>query len=309
MHEHPPALITPELHSAMPERFRRAGKQTAWADANRGGAPVDCFLEGPAFDRAGNLYVVDIPFGRIFRIAPSGEWTLAVEYDGWPNGLKIAPDGRILIADYRRGLMQLDTTTGRIASVLAHRNSESFKGLNDLTIAANGDILFTDQGQTGLHDPTGRVYRLRSDGRLELLLANVPSPNGIVFDGEENVLFVAATRGNCIWRGPIMQDGTLSKVGNFFQLFGPTGPDGLAMDDAGNLAIAHPGSGSVWLVNPEGEAIVRVKGPAGAFITNIAYGIDSAGNTNDVLYMTESHRGAVLRAKMPHRGRRMAAHL
>ena len=110
MHEYPPALITPELHSAMPERFRRAGKQTAWADANRGGAPVDCFLEGPAFDRAGNLYVVDIPFGRIFRIAPSGEWTLAVEYDGWPNGLKIARDGRILIADYRRGLMQLDAS-------------------------------------------------------------------------------------------------------------------------------------------------------------------------------------------------------
>ncbi len=73
-------MITPQFFSALPERFRRADEHTAWADANRGGAAVDCFLEGPAFDRAGNLYVVDIPFGRIFRIAPSGEWTLAVEY-------------------------------------------------------------------------------------------------------------------------------------------------------------------------------------------------------------------------------------
>ncbi len=233
--QHPSALITPQLFSAMPERFRRAGEKTAWADANRGGAPVDCILEGPAFDRAGNLYVVDIPFGRIFRIAPSGEWTLAVEYDGWPNGLKIARDGSILIADYRRGLMRLDASAGRIAPVLTHRNSESFKGLNDLTIGANGDVLITDQGQTG--------------------------------------------------------------------------PDGLAMDDAGNLAIAHSGSGSVWLVNPEGEAIVQVKGPAGAFITNIAYGFDSDGKADDILYMTESHHGAVLRATMPHRGRRMVAQL
>jgi len=31
--------------------------------------------------------------------------------------------------------------------------SESFKGLNDLTLHADESILFTDQGQTGLQDP------------------------------------------------------------------------------------------------------------------------------------------------------------
>ena len=65
--------------------------RTEWADANRPGQPTDCFIEGPSFDAEGKLYVVDIPFGRIFRIAPDGgEWSLVVEYDGWPNGLKIA---------------------------------------------------------------------------------------------------------------------------------------------------------------------------------------------------------------------------
>lgn len=301
--------IAAEPFASLPDAFRRKGEHTAWAAANKGGAAVDSFLEGPSFDRDGNLYVVDIPFGRVFRISPAAQWTLVTEYDGWPNGLRIARDGRIFIADYRQGLVHLDPASGEVTTVLAHRNSEGFKGLNDLTIASNGDILFTDQGQTGLHDPTGRVYRLRADGRLELLLSNVPSPNGLTLDLHESVLFVAATRGNCIWRGPIMADGTLSKVGNFFQLYGPTGPDGLALDAAGNLVIAHPGSGSVWLVDPQGEAIARVKGPAGCFITNIAYGCDAGGGANDSLYMTDSQNGVVLRARMPQRGRTLVSHL
>ena len=304
----PVPVIVAEPFSSMPAELRRNGTHSAWADANKGGAAVDCFLEGPAFDREGNLYVVDIPFGRVFRISREAQWTLVSEYDGWPNGLRIAADGRIFIADYRQGLVHLDPVSGEASAVLSHRNSEGFKGLNDLTITSNGDILFTDQGQTGLHDPTGRVYRLRADGRLELLLANVPSPNGLVLDAEEKVLFVAATRGNCIWRGPIMSDGTLSKVGNFFQLYGPTGPDGLAMDSAGNLAIAHPGSGSVWLIDPQGEPVARVKGPSGCFITNLAYGYGVDGQAGKWLYMTDSQNGVILRAKMRTPGRTLVSH-
>lgn len=304
----PAPTIIAETYSSMPAEFRRRDAHSAWADANKGGAAIDCFLEGPSFDRAGNLYVVDVPFGRIFRISPEGAWTLVSEYDGWPNGLRIAADGRIFVTDHRQGLVHIDAKTGEPSAVLAHRNTEGFKGLNDLTIAANGDILFTDQGQTGLHDPTGRVYRLRESGTLELLLSNVPSPNGLVLDAAEKTLFVAATRGNCIWRAPIMPDGTLSKVGNFFQLYGPTGPDGLAMDAAGNLAIAHPGSGSAWLVDPQGEVSARVKGPAGCFITNLAYGYGADGEANDWLYMTDSGNGTVLRAKMRVRGRTLVSH-
>ncbi len=304
----PVPVIATEPFSSLPAQFRRVGEHTVWAEFNKGGAAIDSFLEGVAFDRAGNLYVVDIPYGRVFRVSPAGDWALVVEYDGWPNGLRIAADGRIFVADYRKGLVLVDPASGEISTVVSHRNTEGFKGLNDLTIASNGDILFTDQGQTGLHDPTGRVYRLRAGGRLELLLSNVPSPNGLVLDAGERVLYVAATRGNCIWRGPIMPDGALSKVGNFFQLYGPTGPDGLTMDAAGNLAIAHPGSGSVWLVDPQGEPVARVKGPAGCFITNLAYAYDTDGQANQWLYMTDANNGVILRAKMPVRGRTLVSH-
>lgn len=79
---------------------------------------MDCFIEGPSFDKSGDLYVVDIPFGRIFRISRDGIWSLIIEYDGWPIGLKIAPDGRALVADYMNGLMELDPQRDTISPLL-----------------------------------------------------------------------------------------------------------------------------------------------------------------------------------------------
>jgi gluconolactonase len=288
--EAPPRLIETRVFSAMPENFRRKGVRTEWADANRPGNPADCFIEGPSLDAAGNLYVVDIPFGRIFRIAPDGTWSLVIEYDGWPNGLKISPEGHILVADYRRGIMKLDASAGRIKPVLASRNSESFRGCNDLHIAKNGDIYFTDQGQTGLHDPTGRVYRLTTSGRLDCLIDRGPSPNGLVLDPKEAVLFVAMTRDNAVWRMPFMTDGSVSKVGRFCSLFGPSGPDGMTMDSAGRLFVAHASLGHVFVFAPNGEMIARIKSCAGSTCTNVAIG----GAKADRLYITESGSGSVL---------------
>ena len=99
-----------------------------------------------------------------------------------PTASRSSRDGRILVADYRHGIMELDAQAGRMQTILTARNSESFKGCNDLHLASNGDIYFTDQGQTGLHDPTGRVYRLAAGGRLDCLIDTGISPNGLVLD-------------------------------------------------------------------------------------------------------------------------------
>jgi gluconolactonase len=283
----PPKLIHAETFSAMPENFRRKGVRTDWADANRPGSTVDCFIEGPAFDADGNLFIVDIPFGRIFKIAPDKNWSVVAEYEGWPNGMKIAKDGRILVADYRHGIMQLDAKAGRMQKVLTSRNSESFRGCNDLHIASNGDIYFTDQGQTGLHDPTGRVYRYSMSGRLDCLIDTGVSPNGLVLDPSEAVLFVAMTRDNGVWRMPFMKDGSVSKVGRFCSLFGPSGPDGLTMDKSGRLFVAHASLGHVFVFAPNGECIARIKSCAGQTCTNVAI-------RDDRLYITESSTGTVM---------------
>src|SRR5215813_427629 len=156
----PLELIKAEVFTSMPTQFRKKSR-TAWSDPNRQGAEVECFLEGPSFDREGNLWIVDIPFGRIFRISPQKEWDLVVQYDGWPNGLKFHKDGRAFIADYKKGLLVLDPQTARLEPILETAFSEGFKGLNDLHFASNGDLYFTDQGQTGIADPTRRSSDLR----------------------------------------------------------------------------------------------------------------------------------------------------
>lgn len=293
----PPTVIKAEVFTRMPDELRRPVR-TKWADYNRAGQPVDCFLEGPSFDAAGNLIVTDIPHGRIFKISQAGHWTPIAEYDGWPNGLKFHKDGRAFITDYKRGIMTLDMTTGRISPLVETFRSESFKGVNDLHFAQNGDLFFTDQGQTGMHDPTGRVFRLSDDGQLTCLCNTLPSPNGIVLDLHEKVVYVAVTRGNAVWRLPMMIDGAVSKVGIAIQLTGGlSGPDGMALDAEGGLVVAHIGLG-VWRFDSRCRPTHFVEPPLGHFITNMAF----LGNR---LYMTESSTGTILVAEMPAPGKVM----
>jgi gluconolactonase len=299
----PPVVIQARVLTRVPEGFRKASR-TAWADANKGGQECDSFLEGPCFDRDGNLYVTDIPFGRIFRISPALEWTLAAQYDGWPNGAAFHRDGSLWISDYRRGILRLPSSSTRASAmigdpevVLGHRNSESFKGVNDLTFDAQGNCYFTDQGQTGLHDPSGRVYRLRTNGQLDLLFSGIPSPNGIALDKAGKVLFVAVTRANQVWRGPLQADGSVSKVGAFRTFFGTSGPDGMAVDAEGRLVVCHASLGGAFVIDARGEITHFVKSPAGSTVTNCAY----RPGTNK-LVLTESESGSVLEADMPSPG-------
>lgn len=293
----PPATVKAEPFARVPDRYRKQVR-TAWADANKAGNIADCFLEGPSFDRAGNLWVTDIPHGRVFKVSPAGDWSLVSEYDGWPNGLKFHKDGRAFITDYKRGIMTLDPASGKITPLIETVRSESFKGVNDLHFASNGDLFFTDQGQTGMHDPTGRVYRLSVDGKLTCLVNTIPSPNGIVLDLNEKVVLVAVTRANAIWRIPLMSDGSVSKVGVAAQLSGGlAGPDGLALDEEGGLVIAHPGMGC-WRFDRLLRPTHFIEPPESIFVTNIAF-------SGKRLYMTESESGTILVAELPVAGKRM----
>ena len=289
----PPQVRELEVFTSMPERYRRR-ERSDWADANRAGTITDSFLEGPVFDGQGNLYVTDIPWGRVFRIDPQGAWTLVAEYDGEPNGMKFRDDRTLLITDYKNGLMQLDVFTGQVTPYLQRRNSERFKGVNDLIFDAEGNLYFTDQGQSGLHDPSGRLYRLRPNGQLDLLLANVPSPNGVALSPDGRVWYLAVTRGNCVWRVPLLPDGSVAKVSQFFTSYGPSGPDGPAVDAEGHLLVANPGLGYVWVLNHRAEPVQVLRGVPGSSTTNLAFG--GAGRTT--VYVTDATHGRVLRAEM-----------
>jgi gluconolactonase len=290
----PPKVRDSEIHCAMPDRFRRRDVRSAWADANRGGRAVDSFLEGPVVDASGNLYVTDIPFGRIFRISPAMEWELIAEYQGEPNGMKLLDDEHLVVTDYRNGLMRVHVASGEVSGFLERRNTERFKGVNDLVFDSRGNLYFTDQGQTGMHDPSGRVYRLSPGGKLDVLIGNAPSPNGIVLSPDEHFLYVAMTRGNCVWRMPLFPDGSVGKAGQFFTSYGPSGPDGLAMDQTGRLIVCNPGLGWAWVLNDRAEPVEVLRSAAGTSLTNVAFG----GPQGTTAYFTESVTGSILRAQM-----------
>jgi gluconolactonase len=298
----PPCVIAAHVLTQLPAALRRP-VATAWADANKPGHVVDSFLEGPAFDRDGNLYLADIPHGRILRVTPGLEWQVVAETGGWPNGIALHRDGSLWVADYRRGLLRVDAATGAVETLLGHRNSEGFKGLNDLCFDAHGALYFTDQGQTGLHDPTGRVYRLRPSGQLDLLLSNAPSPNGVALDREGRFLFVAVTRGNAVWRAPLLSDGSLSKVGAFRTFFGTSGPDGLAVDVDNRLVVAHASLGGAFVLDAAGQVTHFVRSPAGTTVTNAAFR-----PATNRLVMTESVSGSVLEAELPAQGVPLYSH-
>ncbi|NPT38735.1 SMP-30/gluconolactonase/LRE family protein [Paraburkholderia xenovorans] len=293
--------IKTEVFASLPAAFR----VTDHAEV-RFGVVRDSFLEGPAFDREGNLYCVDIPYGRIFRITRSGQFELVCQYDGRPNGIAIHRDGRIFIADQLRGIVVLDPLRGTVEDLVRTGGFEPFRGPNDLIFNRAGELFFTDQGQTGLDRPFGCLYRLNVDGRLDRLLDNVPSPNGLALSPDERTLYLAVTRANAVWRVPLdpFGNGSVARVGHYLQLSGGTGPDGLASASDGSLAVAHIGLGAVWLFDRIGEPVARVCSCAGLQTSNVAFDPADSG----VVYMTESESGQILRAAVPLQGARPYSH-
>lgn len=293
----PPQEIPLQLFSKVPPHLDKSETVSHMA-RRRPGMKIPAFLEGPAFDRTGNLLLVDIAHGRLFSVTPDGTWTVLIEYDGHPNGLAIHKDGRVFVADAKNGILIFDPATGRMAPFLTELPIGKLKGPNDLMFAENGDLYFTDQGETGLHDPTGRLVRVRAGGEVEVLLNNVPSPNGLIVRRDGQGLFLAVTRDNAVWYVPFLgPEQAVGRVGRFTQLIGGAGggPDGMAMDADGNLVICHVVMGSLWVFSALGEPMYRLRTCAGPLTTNAAYG----GPDGKTLFVTESATGSILMARLP----------
>jgi len=292
-----PEVIQTEVFAELPARLRKSGTPPERLAAGKTAVAMGSFLEGPSFDRTGNLYVTDLAWGRIFKVSPKGEFELVIEYDGEPNGIAIHKDGRVFVADHKHGILYLKN--GDTVPVASRYHQQRFKGVNDLTFDADGNLYFTDQGVTDLADPTGCVYRYTADGKLEQLANCLPSPNGLVF--HQNMIYVAVTRANAVWRLPLTPDGKVVRLGVFLHLSGGRGPDGMAIDEKGGLAVAHIDMGAVWIFSHRGETLCRVNSCRSDAVTNVAY----QGNT---LYITDSGSGCILRAKVPTPGRTLFSH-
>lgn len=256
---------------------------------------MDSFLEGPVV-RGRTLYLTDIPYGRIFAVnLLTKEWNLIIQYEGEPNGLAWSEHHQqLLIADFKLGILGLNPDAPgekKVVTLMDRFNGERLKGPNDLVVREDGTIIFTDQGMTGLQDPTGRVYRISPNGRTDVLLRNCPSPNGLVLDTLGKSLFVAMTRDNSVWLAPLYPDGSVQRTGRFSSYFGVGGPDGMATDEEGNIFVAHSTLGTVFVHNKDGSPRMKISVEAsGKGSTNLTWG----GEDLKTLYIVESESASIL---------------
>ncbi len=287
-----PGTITAERFAQLPPHMHYTGEPTAWVKVTRPGQRLHSFLEGACFDRTGYLWVVDVPYGRIFRIDPAGNWSFAFSYDGEPHSIKPWRRGTFAIVDYKRGLLSFTPDSGALETLKDGYMGQPFRGLSDLAVASDWDIWMTDPGRTSLSDPTGRVFRY-SDSKLDLVLNNVPYPNGIALSPDGKFVYVAATRANAVWRMLAVSPENPPMVGTYVQLSGGLGPDGLAVDKEGHLAIAHAQAGRVVLCDAIGDVARTIRIPEGTWVTSVAFD-----NKCSHLYIVEAQFGTIWRANL-----------
>ena len=279
----------------LPEYYRHMGEPSAWAKMTRPGEPMHSFLEAAFFDAEANLWPSDVPYGRVFKVSPEGDWSLVHQIDGEPHAMRIAPDGRHIAVDYRHGLIEL-TGHSDFNVLSTGLESQPYLGLSDMAYASDGALWFTDSGRTSLSDPKGRVFCLSPDSDLRLVLDCVPYSNGICFSPDGAWVYVAATRANQIWR---LSSNLPAKgqpmVGVFLQLSGGLGPDGLATNEQGWLTVAQAQAGRAYVFDSLGDPIAEVRLPEGLWTTSVAFHPEDQSK----LYVVDAQTGTVFVANIP----------
>jgi gluconolactonase len=253
------------------------------------------FCEGPVFDRAGRLFVCEMPPHRLTRIYPDGRQEPWVVTGGTPNGAIRGIDGRIWVADSGRNeILAIGTTgaaDGKIEVICKDCDGQPFKGPNDLVMDHAGNVYFTDPVGSDRAHPIGCVYRYDAATKKATRIAdNIAFPNGIVLSDDEKTLYIGETQRQSVWAYALHADGTLGerKLASLLNEGKPwDGPDGIALDSKGRLLACEFGMRCVAVFD-HGKLVDKIPIPDGQ-TTNLEFG----GPHHDMLYITGGEKGAV----------------
>lgn len=217
----------------------------------------------------------------IWRFTPPDAFERYIP-DSGSNGLAVTGSGtQIVAATHDQRSVSSFALADRSRTVLAADHlGRHFNSPNDVTIAADGTVYFTDPNyQRGnradeMAGTTG-VFRVR-DGQVELIDDTLRQPNGIALSPDGTTLYVA-TAANQIVQYPVLADGGIGPRTVFAVL---NGPDGVTVDCAGNLYWASYADGMIHVLAPDGTQLGTVT--AGRNTTNAAFG----GPDGQTLYIT-----------------------
>ena len=192
------------------------------------------------------------------------------------NGLMLDHDGRLLVCDHGNRRVYRVEKDGSKTTLIDLFEGKRFNSPNDLIVHSNGDIYFTDPPY-GLRDKTKReldfcgVYRLRlvGDGNsphrneVTLITKDLERPNGIALSPDEKTLYVAQshrpaptyTRYDLNAESPSSTAKVLYDASDLAAT-DPGMPDGMAVDQRGNLWATGPGG--VLIISPTGKLLGRI---------------------------------------------------
>lgn len=250
------------------------------------------FTEGPVWDaRARCLYFSDIPANQQYRYAPGAGVTLFRKPSNFSNGLTLDQQGRLLACEHQARRVARISADGS-ATVVDRYQGKRLNSPNDLIVARDGSILFTDPHYgllAGLGGPAEQelphrgVYRI-APGASEpaLLVDDFSAPNGLALSHDESHLYVDDTIEGHLRSFAVGDGWTLTGGDALVVLQGdePGVPDGLKLDRAGNIYCTGPGG--IWLCSPAGLVLGRIRTPEVA--ANLTWGDDNA----QTLYITAS---------------------
>ena len=264
------------------------------------------FTEGPVWSPRGSLLFSDIPANRIYEISasalparPDAAATVFREPSGNSNGLLFDREGRLIACEHGNRRVTRTEKDGTITVLADRYEGKRLNSPNDVVVKSDGSIYFTDptygiKKEEQELDFQG-VYRIKPDGKLELLVKDFSMPNGLCFSPDEQRLYIAdsASELSHIRVFDVKPDGTLTGGEVFARTTKPGGPDGMKVDLKGNLYVAGPSG--VWIFDPAGKRLDIIATPETP--ANIAWGDTDA----KTLYITA--RTSVYRVRLESGGK------
>jgi len=252
-------------------------------------------IEGPAFDKKGNLYVVNFgKEGTIGLVKPDGTAELFINLPegSTANGIKFDSKGSMYLADYTgHNLLKVDMAT-RAVSIYVH--DDRFNQPNDIIVNKKDQFFASDPNWKA---GTGQLWRIDAGGKAVLLATGMGTTNGIALSPDEKTFYVNESAQRKIWAFDVDDSGNISGK-RLFAEFQDFGFDGMACDSKGNLYVTRHGKGTIAILSPDGKLIreVQLKGKR---CSNLVFG----GKKGKTVYVTMQDRGAIEKFDAEHAGK------
>lgn len=243
------------------------------------------FTEGPYWHPDGYLFFSDIPANTIFKWMPgSDEAEIFMKPSGHSNGITARPDGNLIIAQHD-GMISMLRSNKTIATLAKSYEGQRLNSPNDLTVASDGTIYFTDPpfgvSEEDKELSINGVYILREDNKPELMYDDFDRPNGIVLSPDESKIYVNNTSDGQIMVFEREENGELTNPQKFANVGASSddgAADGMVIDKQGRLYSTGPGG--IYVFSDEGNQLQHIEMPSR--ITNMGWG----GAELNTLYLT-----------------------